>query len=60
VVERLRDEAAARTDRGAFYNQALEDYITASTSAGGLGGVVTAAQYPTPPSGVRRITIQGD
>jgi 5'-nucleotidase/UDP-sugar diphosphatase len=45
---------------GALYNQALEDYIMAPASAGGLGGVVTAAQYPTPPTGVRRITIQGD
>jgi hypothetical protein len=45
---------------GAIYNQALEDYIMGATSAGGLGGVVTAAQYPTPPVGVRRITIQGD
>jgi 5'-nucleotidase / UDP-sugar diphosphatase len=45
---------------GAIYNQALEDYIMGPTSAGGLGGVVTAAQYPTPPTGVRRITIQGD
>jgi 5'-nucleotidase len=45
---------------GAIYNQALEDYIMGPTSAGGLGGVVTAAQYPTPPVGVRRITIQGD
>jgi 5'-nucleotidase / UDP-sugar diphosphatase len=45
---------------GAFYNQALEDYIMAPASAGGLGGVVTAARYPTPPTGVRRITIQGD
>jgi 5'-nucleotidase / UDP-sugar diphosphatase len=48
------------TSVGAIYNQALEDYIMAPTSAGGLGGVVTAAQYPTPPTGVRRITIQGD
>jgi len=47
---------------GAIYNQALEDYIMAPTSAGGLGGVVTAAQYPPSPSpmSVRRITIQGD
>jgi 5'-nucleotidase / UDP-sugar diphosphatase len=48
------------TSVGALYNQALEDYIMAPASAGGLGGVVTAAQYPTPPTGVRRITIQGD
>ena len=47
---------------GAIYNQALEDYIMAPTSAGGLGGVVTAAQYPPAPplTAVRRITIQGD
>jgi 5'-nucleotidase / UDP-sugar diphosphatase len=45
---------------GAIYNQALEDYIMGPTSAGGLGGVVRATQYPTPPTGVRRITIQGD
>ena len=48
------------TSVGALYNQALEDYIMGPTSAGGLGGVVRAAQYPTPPTGVRRITIQGD
>jgi 5'-nucleotidase / UDP-sugar diphosphatase len=48
------------TSVGALYNQALEDYIMAPASAGGLGGVVTAEQYPTPPTGVRRITIQGD
>ena len=45
---------------GAIYNQALEDYIMAPTSAGGLGGLVTRAQYPPAPTGVRRITIQGD
>jgi 5'-nucleotidase / UDP-sugar diphosphatase len=45
---------------GAIYNQALEDYIMAPASAGGLGGVVTAAQYPQVPVGVRRITIAGD
>jgi hypothetical protein len=32
----------------------------APASAGGLGGVVTAAQYPMVPSGVPRITIAGD
>jgi 5'-nucleotidase / UDP-sugar diphosphatase len=47
------------TSVGALYNQALEDYIMAPTSAGGLGGVVTAAQYSMVPSGVRRITIAG-
>jgi 5'-nucleotidase/UDP-sugar diphosphatase len=45
---------------GAIYNQALEDYIMAETSAGGLGRLVTRAQYPTAPTGVRRITIVGD
>jgi 5'-nucleotidase/UDP-sugar diphosphatase len=45
---------------GALYNQALEDYIMAPASAGGLGGLVTGAQYPMVPSGVRRITIAGD
>jgi 5'-nucleotidase/UDP-sugar diphosphatase len=48
------------TTVGAFYNEALEDYIMAPASAGGLGGVVTATQYPMVPSGVRRITIAGD
>jgi hypothetical protein len=45
---------------GALYNQALEDYIMAPASAGGLGGLVTSAQYAMVPSGVRRITIAGD
>jgi 5'-nucleotidase/UDP-sugar diphosphatase len=47
---------------GALYNQAFEDYIVAPTAQGGLGGTVTAAQYPEfPPAGaVRRITIAGD
>jgi 5'-nucleotidase/UDP-sugar diphosphatase len=47
---------------GALYNQAFEDYIVAPTTEGGLGGTVTAAQYPElPPAGaVRRITIAGD
>ena len=45
---------------GALYNQSLEDYIAAPTSAGGLGGTVTAAQYPQLPVGVKRITIAGD
>jgi 5'-nucleotidase / UDP-sugar diphosphatase len=48
------------TSVGALYNQALEDYIMGPASAGGLGGVVTAAQYPMVPVGVRRITIAGD
>ena len=34
--------------------------IAAPTSAGGLGGRVTAAQYPQLPVGVKRITIAGD
>jgi hypothetical protein len=47
---------------GALYNQAFEDYIVAPTSQGGLGGTITAAQYPElPPAGAaRRITILGD
>jgi 5'-nucleotidase/UDP-sugar diphosphatase len=47
---------------GALYNQAFEDYVVAPTAVGGLGGVITAAQYPVlPPAGaVRRITIAGD
>jgi 5'-nucleotidase / UDP-sugar diphosphatase len=45
---------------GAFYNQALEDYIMAPASAGGLGGLVTEEQYRMVPVGVRRITIAGD
>jgi 5'-nucleotidase len=47
---------------GALYNEALEDYIAAPTGSGGLGGTVTAAQYPpAPPAGsVQRITIAGD
>jgi len=45
---------------GAIYNQSFEDYIAAPSASGGLGGVVTAAQYPTSPVGTRRITIQGD
>jgi 5'-nucleotidase / UDP-sugar diphosphatase len=47
---------------GALYNQAFEDYIMAPTSQGGLGGTITAAQYPEspPPTAVRRITILGD
>ena len=45
---------------GALYNQAFEDYIMAPGSEGGLGGGITASQYPTAPSGVRRITITGD
>ena len=47
---------------GALYNQAFEDYIVAPTAQGGLGGTITAAQYPVlPPAGaVRRITIAGD
>jgi 5'-nucleotidase len=48
------------TPVGALYNQAFEDYIVAPTAQGGLGGTVTAAQYPEIPSGVRRITILGD
>ena len=48
------------TPVGALYNQAFEDYIVAPTAQGGLGGTVTAAQYPEVPSGVRRITIIGD
>ncbi|HET6998231.1 MAG TPA: bifunctional metallophosphatase/5'-nucleotidase [Solirubrobacterales bacterium] len=45
---------------GALYNQALEDYIAAPLAEGGLGGTITAAQYPTVPVGVKRITILGD
>jgi 5'-nucleotidase/UDP-sugar diphosphatase len=45
---------------GSLYNQAFEDYIVAPTAEGGLGGTITAAQYPTVPVGVRRITIAGD
>jgi 5'-nucleotidase / UDP-sugar diphosphatase len=45
---------------GGLYNQAFEDFILAPIAQGGLGGTVTAAQYPTVPSGVRRITIVGD
>jgi 5'-nucleotidase len=45
---------------GAIYNEAFEDYIEAPESEGGLGGIVTAAQYPEVPVGVRRITIAGD
>ena len=45
---------------GALYNQAFEDYIMAPASEGGLGGVITAAQYPTVPAGIPRITIAGD
>jgi 5'-nucleotidase len=47
---------------GALYNQAFEDYIVAPTAEGGLGGTISAAQYPVlPPAGaVRRITIAGD
>ena len=45
---------------GALYNEALEDYIMAPAASGGLAGVVTSAQYPMVPSGVRRITIAGD
>lgn len=45
---------------GAIYNQALEDYIMAPTSAGGLGGLVRAAQYPTRPTEAPRIRIAGD
>lgn len=45
---------------GALYNQAFEDYIAAPLAEGGLGGTVTAAQYPTAPAGVKRITILGD
>ncbi|HZB30788.1 MAG TPA: bifunctional metallophosphatase/5'-nucleotidase [Streptosporangiaceae bacterium] len=48
------------TSVGALYNEALEDYIMAPAASGGLGGVVTAARYSMVPSGVRRITIQGD
>ena len=48
------------TPVGALYNQAFEDYIVAPAAQGGLGGTVTAAQYPEVPSGVRRITILGD
>jgi 5'-nucleotidase / UDP-sugar diphosphatase len=45
---------------GGLYNQAFEDYIVAPTAEGGLGGTITAAQYPSSPVGVRRITIAGD
>lgn len=45
---------------GALYNQAFEDYIAAPIAAGGLGGTIAAAQYPTVPAGVKRITILGD
>jgi 5'-nucleotidase / UDP-sugar diphosphatase len=50
------------TSVGAICNQALENYIMAPTAQGGLGGVVSAAQYPPAPpaTAVRRITIQGD
>jgi 5'-nucleotidase/UDP-sugar diphosphatase len=45
---------------GSLYNQAFEEFIVAPTAEGGLGGTITAAQYPTVPVGVRRITIAGD
>jgi 5'-nucleotidase / UDP-sugar diphosphatase len=45
---------------GSLYNQAFEEYILAPTAEGGLGGTITAAQYPTAPVGIRRITIAGD
>ena len=32
----------------------------ATTAEGGLDGTITAAQYPTFPTGVPRITIAGD
>jgi 5'-nucleotidase / UDP-sugar diphosphatase len=48
------------TSVGALYNQAFEDYIMAPTTEGGLGGTVTAAQYPEIPVGVKRITIAGE
>jgi hypothetical protein len=53
-------ERRNRCESGALYNQAFEDYIMAPVSDGGLGGTITAAQYPTVPTGVRRITIAGD
>ena len=62
TATRIRSGARGSTFTpvGALYNQAFEDYIVAPVAQGGLGGVVTAAQYPEAPSGVRRITILGD
>lgn len=42
---------------GATYQQVLQDYIEASVEDGGLGGAITAEQYPE--GGEGRITITG-
>lgn len=42
---------------GASYQQALQDYIEAPVEDGGLGGAITAADYPE--DGEGRITITG-
>jgi len=42
---------ASYTSVGIVYQLALQNYLTASTSIGGLGGTVTAAQYPAGGSG---------
>ncbi len=43
---------------GVTYQQALLNYITASTGDGGLGGQITAAQYPE--GGEGRITLTNE
>jgi 5'-nucleotidase/UDP-sugar diphosphatase len=42
---------------GTSYQQALSDYIQANTDGGGLGGLISAEQYPV--GGEGRITITG-
>ena len=42
---------------GATYQQVLADYIVAATDEGGLGGEITAEQYPE--GGEGRITVTG-
>lgn len=40
------------TTVGVSYQQALVNYLTAPVSSGGLGGVITAGQYPATPTTV--------
>jgi 5'-nucleotidase / UDP-sugar diphosphatase len=46
---------AAYTPNTIAYQQALEEYLTDPVAEGGLGGVVSAAAYPS--GGEGRITI---
>ncbi|MBJ7472613.1 MAG: 5'-nucleotidase C-terminal domain-containing protein, partial [Solirubrobacteraceae bacterium] len=48
------------TSIGKLYNEALDDYLTAATVDGGLGGVIDAAKYPATVAAPQRLIIAGD